>query len=399
MGLREYLAKYSTILDPDLRCRSAPSIGLLDQPQDACFYDWHLIDAKDSPFASFRLHYRSWKNLKQLNLIPASELELLCAVSPKALKTIVKAESASEIRDDGSEEQVLKSGNSDADEFVFHDFKEKPQGKGGPNEDTADYFLKSPPERFHAISSSLRLPQPSKVHRDAHCEPYLQRSLPELPVEEPKRLSRRSSAGSARSSTWSITPSLQQWADEASFNTEEVELGVAQLVQLPQSEDEGLNSADCSFSDYEASPRSAGDSSLGDKLSPGRYLPMTGSGLERGIAFFTPPKPALFSRVSNFRQSLPSDFSLNRDLERLERPASNQSDRTSPSRGRARVTAHIAQDSASPQKNPGGSRSLFAGLRKKAAQASPRKLANLVFGRDVPKAADGDSLVPRNMGS
>ena len=89
----------------DLLFRSAPSIGLLDQPQDACFYDWHLIDAKDSPFVSFRLHYRTWKNLKQLNLIPASELELLCSVSPKALKTIVKAESVSEIMDDESEKQ------------------------------------------------------------------------------------------------------------------------------------------------------------------------------------------------------------------------------------------------------------------------------------------------------
>ncbi|KAG7288932.1 hypothetical protein NEMBOFW57_005292 [Staphylotrichum longicolle] len=132
------------------------AIGLLDQPQDACFYDWHLIDAKDSPFVSFRLHYRTWKNLKQLNLIPASELELLCSVSPKALKTIVKAETVSEIMDDESEEQPSPSGNSDSDEFVFHDSKEKRHVKGGPNENTALYFLKSPPERFSNRIGSAR---------------------------------------------------------------------------------------------------------------------------------------------------------------------------------------------------------------------------------------------------
>jgi len=47
----------------------------MDQPQDACFYDWYLVDPKDSPFATFRFHYRSWKNLEQLNLIPPIELE------------------------------------------------------------------------------------------------------------------------------------------------------------------------------------------------------------------------------------------------------------------------------------------------------------------------------------
>ncbi|CAM1510284.1 Fc.00g006190.m01.CDS01 [Cosmosporella sp. VM-42] len=49
---------------------SSPSGGLLDCPEDASYYDWLLIDPSDSPFASFRFHYRSWTNLRQLSLVP-----------------------------------------------------------------------------------------------------------------------------------------------------------------------------------------------------------------------------------------------------------------------------------------------------------------------------------------
>ncbi|KAF5019742.1 hypothetical protein F66182_8247 [Fusarium sp. NRRL 66182] len=50
----------------------SPSGGLLDSPEEACFYDWILVDPKDLPFVSFQFHYRSWSNLRQLNLAPHS---------------------------------------------------------------------------------------------------------------------------------------------------------------------------------------------------------------------------------------------------------------------------------------------------------------------------------------
>lgn len=56
---------------------SSPSGGLVENPQDATFYDWLLIDAKNAPYASFRFHYRSLKYMLQLNLIPQSESRLL----------------------------------------------------------------------------------------------------------------------------------------------------------------------------------------------------------------------------------------------------------------------------------------------------------------------------------
>lgn len=35
-----------------------PRGALLDCPEDARFYDWLLVDPKDSPYAAFRFHYR-----------------------------------------------------------------------------------------------------------------------------------------------------------------------------------------------------------------------------------------------------------------------------------------------------------------------------------------------------
>ncbi|KAK3299384.1 uncharacterized protein B0H64DRAFT_316793 [Chaetomium fimeti] len=390
---------------------AAPSIGLLDQPQDACFYDWHLLDAKDSPFATFRLHYRSLQNLKRLNLIPATELELLCSVSPKVLRTIAQAHAASELFDNTSEEQSWLSGSGSADEAVFHDYRDRTEDLDAGDEreeETEFYFLKSPPERFPAASSNFRVPQPSKALRDAYLESYLQRPLPELPVDAPNRLSRRSSAASALSTTLSITPSLQQYAEEDSLDPEEVEVGVAQLVELPPSEstlsfvpDSEPNPADYSISDYDASPKSADDFFSAEKLSPGRYLPTTGSGLERGIALLTSPKRTIFSAGARSRKSLPSDLYSHRELSRLESTTSSESEWAvaNPSPDRASLAENSARRKFSPQTIKKTGRSLLAGLRKNKTSGSPGKMASMVLGRDVPKTKGGADIVERVAGS
>jgi hypothetical protein len=348
------------------------------------------------------------KNLKELNLIPSTELELLCAASPKALKLIAKREAAAEVRDDdddGSAEQSSPSGNSD--EAVFHDCQEEPDVSDGGDGEAAHYFLKKPPELFPVASSSLRVPQPSKALRDASRESYLQRPLPELPVEDPSRPSRRSSAASAISSTMSITPSLLQYVDEESINPDEIEVGVAQLVELPPSEstlgivpDEEPDPADQSISDYETSPKSTGDSVVEGGLSPSRYLPMTGSGLERGIALFTSPKRSIFSRASSARQSLPSNFCSPRRLSRLSRTVSSDSEPLAgtPSPARTSTAKTAARRESSPVVGV-GSKSLFAGLLKKKASESPSKSAGMLLGREALKPADGGSIVKRTIGS
>ncbi|KAH6637025.1 hypothetical protein F5144DRAFT_486636 [Chaetomium tenue] len=287
--------------------------------------------------------------------------------------------------------------------FMAH--REEPYEGDEREEETEFYFLKSPPERFPAVpSNSGRVPQPSKALRDASLESYLQRPLPELPVGAHGKRSRRSSAASVMSATLSITPSLQKYAEEGSLNPEEVEVGVAQLVQLPPSEstfsfvpDGEPNPADSSVSDYEASPKSPGDFSSEEKLSPGRYLPTTGSGLERGIALLTSPKWAMFSTGARSRQSLPSDMHSYRDLPQLETTTSSESEWAvaNPSPGRASLAENFAPRESNPQTIKKTGRSILAGLRKKKISGSPGKLAAMVFGREGPKPDDGGDVGQR----
>ncbi|CCD49559.1 hypothetical protein BofuT4_P099360.1 [Botrytis cinerea T4] len=54
-----------------------PLMALLEKPQDARYYDWHLKDAKDNPFVTFKFHYRSWDHLERLHLIPPNHPRIL----------------------------------------------------------------------------------------------------------------------------------------------------------------------------------------------------------------------------------------------------------------------------------------------------------------------------------
>jgi len=62
-----------------------PTGGLLDNPQDAKFYDYHLEDAKDKPFAVFKFHYRSWETLISQELIPSDHPQHLLMPSASIL--------------------------------------------------------------------------------------------------------------------------------------------------------------------------------------------------------------------------------------------------------------------------------------------------------------------------
>ena len=201
------------------------------------------------------------------------------------------------------------------------------------------------------------------------------------------------------SATLSITPSLQNYAEEDSFNPEEVEVGVAQLVQLAPSEStfsfvpvDEPNPADSSISDYEASPKSPGDFFPEEKLSPSRYLPTTGSGLERGMALFTSPKRAIFSTGARSRQSLPSEAHTHRELARLETTTSSESEWAVADSSPAR--ASLAENRAPPRESTPQAikrtgRALLAGLRKRKISGSPGKLAAMVLGREGPKVSEG----------
>ncbi|KAH8652459.1 hypothetical protein BX600DRAFT_516493 [Xylariales sp. PMI_506] len=62
---------------------ASPSGGLMENPQDAAYYDWLLVDPRGAPYATFCFHYRSMKNLVHLNLIPQSDSSMLLS-APEA---------------------------------------------------------------------------------------------------------------------------------------------------------------------------------------------------------------------------------------------------------------------------------------------------------------------------
>ncbi|ROW06148.1 hypothetical protein VMCG_04680 [Cytospora schulzeri] len=287
---------------------AAPSGGLLDNPQDVTFFDFLLIDPKDAPFASFRFHYRSWENLRQLNFIPHDDSRTSVSVSTKTvtpdLTSTPHADGA--LQKEGSPEPTVVL--PDTDESVFDD-------SGCSEESTMEtesnikprrnsmFILRTPPQLRPRSATSHNLPQPSKTLRDGvpHGVPdsYLQRPLPdrplpELPISRPDNVwvsrSRKSSSASAAPS---VTPSLRSYVKDGSFLDESVEYGQAQKVHIcrrqtgtsPDQERASPDPNDTSISNYEGSPLAEEDPKERNSLllSPGNYLARTGSMLEKQI--------------------------------------------------------------------------------------------------------------------
>ncbi|KAK4178727.1 hypothetical protein QBC36DRAFT_233578 [Triangularia setosa] len=388
---------------------AAPSVGLVDQPQDMCYYTFILMDPKESPFASFRFHYRTWGNLEQLSLIPTKELDFLRTISPNT-----KHDGGLDLNlpeDDLLEE--IRSPLENSDEAVFED-SEEVEPESVLRRKPSVYVLNTPPERFQVSTSKAVLPQPSKALRDCYRESYLQRPLPELPIHQPSgRPSRRSSAASAVSAvsgTPSITPSLSQHIDDDSFSLDNTEFGMATIarrVRSPESvrqlitpeaeeENDAGNGEEYSISNYEMSPLSTNGSISDSKLSPGGYLPMTGSKFDNGLAAFTPPhqhQPSCPLR-QYVRQPSVSFFHPQQEHQNIDQLITQQETLTlteaqwmsrSPSPPPTQEDAVAGGRRAWSPRPAGrnGGRGLFAGLKKKKFSASPRKLAQMVRRREV----------------
>ncbi|KAK4453096.1 hypothetical protein QBC34DRAFT_396268 [Podospora aff. communis PSN243] len=290
---------------------ATPSIGLVDEPQDVIKYHWHLHDPVDSPYAVFRLHYRSWRCLRHLNLIPSmySERSQPLPGSPSHWSTAAQPNSHSRSHIPNPRGSYQLTSGDDDSVFDGDTFQDASAATSGPQ--SVEYFLKSPPERFNVFSKASGIPQPSKTVRDTFRESYLQRPLPELPMEDPAPFGRRASVASARSAasaTPSLTPSLIQYVDDGSFEGDDIEIGVAHAVQMPAAvidsteleESEKVKvdeSVDCSGSDYEISPPSTKISaSPQENPSPSQYLPTTGSMLEAEYSMVLPKHGSAISR-------------------------------------------------------------------------------------------------------
>ncbi|KAG9245191.1 hypothetical protein BJ878DRAFT_31551 [Calycina marina] len=243
-----------------------PSGGLLDSPQDAKFYDYHLQDSKEKPFAVFKFHYRSWETLASQELVPSTLPKTMMGPSPSIL--------------------VLNNGNPQAlkPEFLYpfeeidssicvdeKDMKDSPlpkswrsfpvvspspslnlppeaEGQATTPPARSGIPWMGPPDDYGARANSVfhdgdipvskfsqGSPQPPKLYKHRTTGPDSQKALPSVPLRDSAdtTFSRRTSTSSRATSTMapSITPSLLEHTERSTISPEPV-IGVATLQTL-----------------------------------------------------------------------------------------------------------------------------------------------------------------------
>ncbi|KAI5919101.1 hypothetical protein F4810DRAFT_520724 [Camillea tinctor] len=291
-GRKRVAAKLDAYRNQEQYGIASPSGGLVDNPQDATYYDFHLADAKDSPYATFRFHYRSMKYLKELHLIP--QREFASPIASPITSTILRNVPSPYVPE--APDAVASSGDTRQFTFGIESLDTNVFGRDTKTVSMAvlesseapkpeEYFLKSPPD--FSTNSSTRTPtvEPRNQQSDGITAEVLQRPLPELPKAKP----RRSSVSSLRSNCPSLTPSLMQYVESDEFENEEIRLSTAQPLLIPSESMQALelshgnNNEGDSLSDYATSPSSTEASQSPQLPSPGGYIATTGSVLERHL--------------------------------------------------------------------------------------------------------------------
>ncbi|KAI1098537.1 hypothetical protein F4804DRAFT_121024 [Jackrogersella minutella] len=283
--------RISVVLDPcphrhrDRYGITSSSGGLVDDPQDATFYEYHLEDARDSPYATFCFHYRSMNHLEQLSLIPQQEVRHRL-VSNNPSSTSVSDSQPDTAYATSSPDKRVFDGDLGPVGIALSEPSETPR--------QGEYFLRSPPPLSPTRSTSITIGDAEQARRDEAMAEILQRPLPGLP----RTLSRQSSIDSGRSSCPSLTPSLKRYVDSEEFENEEIRLYTAQPIFMPSAEPtkafkfNQMNTHDQegdSISDYATSLNSTEASHSPQLPSPEGYLPTTGSVLERQLHQFDSP--------------------------------------------------------------------------------------------------------------
>ncbi|KAG4435570.1 hypothetical protein IFR05_008950 [Cadophora sp. M221] len=235
-----------------------PSGGLLDKPQDAKFYDWHLKDPKDSPFATFKFHYRSWDNLMSLQLIPDNHPRTLLPASPSVLSLNGASQDLhSKLEEDTDEEekeviaQLKRSMSSTiaSDPWLTSVFDDSPERPLSNRDDRSAFSI---PADTSPLFSDLRSPDAptsrfSAAVIDKPASPqnswkgYLDRPLPEVPTRNSslRRQQRHDPSSHSRTSSSvshapSIAASLLPYLERDTVSPEPI-LGVAQVVEVSTS--------------------------------------------------------------------------------------------------------------------------------------------------------------------
>lgn len=192
----------------------SPSGSLLERPEDAVFYDWLLLDPRDSPYATFRFYHRSWAGLRRLGVIPQPRIANSAGPFPYgaldgAPPTPPVNKSALEPGLESEVPSVGYEGNRTPKTGIQAD---SPPDGCPSKENRSTCAVTFPPEFLQARSSSPCLPQPSKKARDGFLDKGLSRPLPALP-SRPSPL-KRSSPGASLSTSSPEIPSMptRNWA-------------------------------------------------------------------------------------------------------------------------------------------------------------------------------------------
>ena len=262
---------------------SSPSGGLVDNPQDTTFYDWLLKDPKDSPFAQFRFHYRSWTNLKQLNLVPCIETKDQPPPPPHGLGSLPTTEAAVL-----SDLHIIPFafGLNGLDGSIFEDHTFASSGASVSQSGGRKYELKAPPERVPMSVLKQRGPR-RRLPRSVAPESRQNATIP--PTGNHAVCSRKSSI---ESHAPSVAPSLMRYVEDEISSNDGVEYGVATRVSLPERPLPFPPIQD-SPSDYANSPPSSENSRSSRERMPQTYQATTGQSLEKQLACFSSSSNAL----------------------------------------------------------------------------------------------------------
>lgn len=243
-----------------------PSAGLVRTPQDTKYYDWHLIDAKTTPYATFKFHYRSWDSLRSLHLIPEFHPRSLLPTS-RSYQTLTNAtqrhQPSKDLREEDTDGESDYFSAASVDGSALAHTRSKlvsilNRSDGGPEADSQVPDAGTPPKQTCSriqeamplqISMSEILKAPAAkfpLTKEALDRWTRERPLPPLPSD-------RSRASSRSSNATSISPSLLRWVESDSRESSpDPIVGIAtavRIVNLSDDEDSLSEYSDSSFSD------------------------------------------------------------------------------------------------------------------------------------------------------
>jgi hypothetical protein len=253
-----------------------PSGGLVDRPQDGKYFEWHLKDAKDNPFVTFKFHYRSWDNLVTLNLIPPSHPRSLTSQVPSMMRlpTIDTDKPEAETPKKYLGKLYTSDQIHDAVRVAYHDdyssessddtrtwnpqsLDSTPQESSKKKDNRDAVIVPHDCEHFYPLPSKCSAPL---AHEVAQSQDWLatayNRPLPEIPSRNSSVSHSRPSSAASRAP--SVTPSLMSYL-ERDQNSPEPYVGDAIAVSIDGS---GSASDENSFSSPKGNSREPNSSAI-----------------------------------------------------------------------------------------------------------------------------------------